>query len=326
LLKKKKLRLFNIRFLNFIFAILYKLFLKSFKLSISLPRPSSIFLWTTIRCSKDCVICPYISDLNKSIEAHEFNIEKFKGLFDLELFRYNFHIGFYGGEPFLCRDLFEMIKFSNNKGLITSVTTNGKHIQKNYVALNESDLDFITVSYYDDEYESLIQSLHLVSGPVIKRMSFILSKQTLNLILKALKLAIDSKFEFFIIEPESDICRLGTNLIYSDSIEFKSMRREVESYLKVSKSRINIRWPKLTKIPLKAPGCYFMWDTIYFKGDYKWAPCCQWQVTDYFDFKNFKWNGDWYQRQRLALIEGREENKFCKNCNYRYDSTMQLGL
>lgn len=36
-----------------------------------------------------------------------------------------FYLNLCGGEPFLRKDIFEIIKFANNSGVITDVTTNG---------------------------------------------------------------------------------------------------------------------------------------------------------------------------------------------------------
>ncbi|MHA1543146.1 MAG: radical SAM protein, partial [Candidatus Hodarchaeales archaeon] len=119
--------------------------------------PVRLWIESTNICNLNCPLCP-----NDSIVAEK------KGFMDLDLFKRlvdeisNFAQDIYlhhRGEPLLHPDLFEMIKYTKQKGLQTKLHTNATQLnEEKSIKLLESGLDFISFSfdgYTKETYEKM---------------------------------------------------------------------------------------------------------------------------------------------------------------------------
>ncbi|MCK4736881.1 MAG: radical SAM protein [Methanophagales archaeon] len=95
-------------------------------------------------CNLDCRIC-----MRKNLESNSgfMSFNNFRGVID----SYNFReVALHGwGEPLLNPGIFQMIRYAKNKGLRTSLTTNGTLVGKNISEIIDSGLDDIAFGFYD---------------------------------------------------------------------------------------------------------------------------------------------------------------------------------
>ena len=56
------------------------------------------------------------------------------------------HIYFFGGEPFMCKDLLDLVRFAAAYGVVTGVNTNGNFLSGRGNDIIASALDYLIVS------------------------------------------------------------------------------------------------------------------------------------------------------------------------------------
>ena len=88
----------------------------------NISKPVSVLLYLTHACNSNCKYC----SLFRKKYPNELTTNEWK-IVILELRKWlgTFYLNLCGGEPFLRKDIFEIIKFANRLGIITDVTTNG---------------------------------------------------------------------------------------------------------------------------------------------------------------------------------------------------------
>lgn len=106
--------------------------------------PLRMDLAITFRCQNNCVHC-YAGGPH---ETSELSTEQWKRAVDRVHEAGVFIVTFTGGEPTLRDDLPELLLYTQNKGLVTGLVTNGRRLKdKSYVeALEKSGLDFVQVT------------------------------------------------------------------------------------------------------------------------------------------------------------------------------------
>lgn len=104
---------------------LYKLYL-SRVLNISLIKPKTVTLTLTSKCNLRCIMCDHWKLKNQEeldIGEIKYLIDQIKdwGIVEIELS---------GGEPFVRKDIWEIIKYASFKNLKMNITTNGTLLNK----------------------------------------------------------------------------------------------------------------------------------------------------------------------------------------------------
>lgn len=110
--------------------------------------PSLIMVHLTEDCNMRCPMCLVWKSRDKfgKRARHSFiSKEDIKKVVDeVKRFKPVFYLT--GGEPLLCKDIFEIISYIHDKGIITSLVTNGWLLPDKAEGLVNSGLDFICVS------------------------------------------------------------------------------------------------------------------------------------------------------------------------------------
>ncbi len=104
----------------------------------------------TYRCNLNCIHCyiPKEYRRKKEISTEEFK----KVILDIAELG-GLYLIFSGGEPFLRKDIFELISFSKKLNFVVVVFSNGSLITKNVAKkLNDSGVDKVEVSIYGQEF------------------------------------------------------------------------------------------------------------------------------------------------------------------------------
>src|SRR5262245_31150533 len=92
--------------------------------------------------------CPTCFRWTSKPDEHELTAEQWKGVIGkLKKWLGTFNLTFTGGEPFLRKDLLEILKFASNNGIITNVVSNGSLIDKTLARqIADSGLDGLALS------------------------------------------------------------------------------------------------------------------------------------------------------------------------------------
>ncbi|MFZ2975067.1 MAG: radical SAM protein [Candidatus Moraniibacteriota bacterium] len=106
--------------------------------------PKFVVLEITRRCNLNCKHC-YINANNGKYD--ELSFDEIKNLVDELSEMKVFVFGLVGGEPFLREDIFEILSYAKNKGLATTLSTNGILITKIIAKkLKEVEISEVSVS------------------------------------------------------------------------------------------------------------------------------------------------------------------------------------
>ncbi len=115
------------------------------------PPPSRVTVRVTNSCNLRCVQCGQWGEkgvyLRPGREAFpkEMTTDEWK-TFLARMAPVCPHIYIFGGEPFLRKDLLEIVRFANQKGMITGVNTNGSYLAGKGEEIVRSGLDYLIAS------------------------------------------------------------------------------------------------------------------------------------------------------------------------------------
>lgn len=113
--------------------------------------PKSVELQLTYCCNLHCDMCGQwgksgiFRENIKNLRNQEITIDAWKNIID-QAAKWKSRINLWGGEPFLKKDIFKIIKYIKSKKLKCSVVTNGVLIDKYYKEIIDSKLDKIFLS------------------------------------------------------------------------------------------------------------------------------------------------------------------------------------
>ena len=118
--------------------------LASAYLNKSVVGPVNVILAPSWRCNSRCKMC----DLSLRSSKGEMNLAEFKRIVDQVKELGGSVFSFLGGEPFVRKDMLEMIRYVKSRKLITQVTTNAIALADKELArkLIETDVDILTFS------------------------------------------------------------------------------------------------------------------------------------------------------------------------------------
>jgi MoaA/NifB/PqqE/SkfB family radical SAM enzyme len=116
-----------------------------------LGKPTQIYLKVTHRCRTQCIMCSIWQNPNRP--AEELSTDQWKTVLDdLRAWMGPYEVWFIGGEPFVRRDIFEILEHTARIGLHSKIVTRGVGI------LNEDQARKLVASGLD-EYHVSVESL-----------------------------------------------------------------------------------------------------------------------------------------------------------------------
>ncbi len=154
----------------------YLLLRLSYFINRSFVKPNNITIAVTHRCQLKCIMCSIHTLPDKS--KKEIESDEIKNLIDqMADFKVK-TIGFDGGEPFLRKDIFDIIAYAREKQIRTHVVSNGFGIDEEIVAdISRAGLNTLALSLdgatrethdhirgVDGSFDRLIQSAELVKA------------------------------------------------------------------------------------------------------------------------------------------------------------------
>jgi radical SAM protein with 4Fe4S-binding SPASM domain len=313
-------------------------YLKSNKKLIVKNKPIIAQIEPTSHCNLKCEMC-IREKINVSIGTMSF--KNFKTILEKLDSLSKIHISGQG-EPFLNKELFDMIKYANKRGITVFFTTNGTMLTKEIIhTICKVDIGEIGISIdstIKEKYEkirkganfnkvktnikNLVNELQKSKKKTIVSTSAVILKDNFNEIPEFIKLANSlgiKKVGFQTIQEKKD---------YIDKYNSKTKTQVVSNFNKELKEKIKQakKIAKKYKITVifdeeKSPGCIWPWRSIYITWNGNITPCCK--ILDYKkpyfgnilkeDFWKI-WNGKEYQLTR-KLLKQRKAPLTCKGCN-----------
>jgi len=277
-------------------------------------------------CNLQCVECPTGTN-GLTRKKGEMEIILFYKIIN-ELSEYIISIIFYfQGEPFLNKNLFEMIKKANNKNIYTYCSTNGHFFtDENISKTLRSGLDELIISL--DGTTQKIYEQYRKNGSLEKVLN---GTKALVLKKKQLKLNLPYiKFQFLVVKPNENQIDEAKTLAKSvgvNKIIFKTAQiydfengnpliPEKEKYSRYKKGEDG-KYHLKKKLKNR---CWRLWSNpvITVEGDV--LPCCFDKDAKYAMGNIYQqsfaeiWNNEKYQNFRKKVLNNRKSIDICRNC------------
>lgn len=275
--------------------------------------PSVIGIETTSRCNLDCIMCPRQEMTRKT---GDMGIELFKNITDDIKGNVEFIWLQDYGEPFLNKDIFDMIRYAKKSGLKTGISTNATVLNAGIIEnILSSGLDYIIFAF---------------DGA---------TKETYEKIRRGAKYErVAQNIKQFIVkknERRADIFTVIQCILMSDT------EKEIKDFKRIWKINgvdgIRIRQVTYSggegkfKNRLNVRPCFWLWSDPHIKWDGTVVPCCQ-DVNAVYPLGNIKdksfgeiWNSGGMVRLREMHILGKYgELSLCKNCNMYQPNNMLI--
>ena len=280
----------------------------------------------TNSCNLSCIECPTGTN-NLSRKKGLFSIDAFKQLLKekaKDLIYLNFY---FQGEPFLNKNIIEMIKMASEKRIFTSVSTNAQLIDNKLAEqIVSSGLNRIIISIDGTSQE--IYEKYRRGGE-------------LNLVIEASKFLINAKkrlannnlkivFQFLVFKHNEhqidEIKKLGTNLGI-DKVEIKTAQiynyqnskniPSIQKYSRYKRTKTG-EYQIKSRLPNK---CWRMWHSAVITQDLKLVPCCFDKDAEYVfgDINTLSISqieeSNTYKKFRQKISNGRSSISICQNCS-----------
>ncbi len=310
------LKLLNSELLNF-----------SYKLSLPfvIGFPEQVMVEPASVCNLNCVLCP-ISKKMINRDRKYLTFEVFKKIFSVPRFFIK-TIAFWNfGEPFLNKELPEMISFVSSAGVKTDVSTNGLIFNKEFLSkLLNSGLSQLIISL--DTYDKKKYSKYRVNGDfdiLVKNVKKIIDTK------KELKSETKIILQFLVTKHNQN----NINKIKEFGKKFKADRIIIKT-IGMGSSFKNPSKKELEFIPTnsyrrynnnllvkknKNKKCEYVWKRAVITSDAKLLPCCRDQISK-FNLGDVnenslikEFNNKYYKDFRKNILSHQKLELMCLRC------------
>ncbi len=303
----------------------------SFYISLIIKKPiiwgqfESISIEPTNLCNLKCIECPTgTNSLTRS--KGEIELQTAKNIIDKNKKHLSYLILYFQGEPFLNKNIFEMISYANKNNIFTYTSTNGHYLtEENCQKIIKSKLDKIIISIdgtTQETYEKYRKNGNL--NTVLKGINTLINiKQQLNSPTPYIELQFLAfkHNEHQIQEIKKLGKQLGVNRTAIKTAQFYNKKNyslitNINKYSRYKKDGKNLIIKK--KIKNK---CWRMWHSavITISGDI--IPCCfdkngnyPYSNTETSEIKNIRQSNK-YKNFSSIILANRKSVDICNNCN-----------
>ncbi len=296
------------------------------KKNISWGLPIAISVEPTTSCNLRCPECPSgLRSFTRPTGMLEPRL--LRSLTDQLKSTLSYVTLYFQGEPFLNRDIFELIEIADNRKIYTTISTNAHYLnEENAEKTVKSGLDKLIISI-DGTTQETYQS-YRIGGSLEKVL-----EGTKNIVEAKKKLKSSTPyimFQFLVVKPNEhqiEDARKLANEFGVDHIGFKTAQiynykngspliPTIDYYSRYKKQEDDTYVLK-NKLEDK---CWRMWHACVMTWDGKIVPCCfdkdAQHVLGDINEQGFKqiWRGESYNKFRTTLLNGRKHIDICKNC------------
>lgn len=312
---KRFLNLLLIVFNYFFSRVLHRVFINSF--------PFSITIEPTTACNLKCVECPTgINSLTR--EKGEMDFNTFKLIID-KTKKYSFYLNLYfQGEPFLNKEIVQMINYAAKNKFFVCIATNGHFI--NVTTANEitnNNLHKLIVSLDGISEQTYLKYRHNGNFTTVTEGIKLLADTKKRKKTKLPELTIQMLINKY-NENDFEKIKSFSRSIGANSIKFKSMQiynnydlLPLNSKYSRYKNVNNKNFTLQKKIRNK---CFRVWSNAVFIFNGNLVTCCfdknAENTIGSIHKENIKelWQGKIFNDYRNVILKDRKKNQICRNC------------
>lgn len=284
--------------------------------------PVSIQVHVTARCNYTCSWCSAGvpgGALNDCKDLTEDIMHKILGF---SITQKAIRMGFIGGEVFLHKKIFSLIKMAGKARLLTTIFSNGSLISNLADDIYKSGLSFLGLSCYDQYYDKLLHNIEKYQSKVFMRKNRpIMSMQKImtsenfldaeKVIRDAIQLKADLVFlqNYYPIDGNTKLC------IYDDNNDYQDFKQKIE---KEYGHKMEIVFPGLLSKEYNPRLCRVLFQTLMFDAQGRAQICCYTPPNEKYGniMKNPNlWNSDIFMNLRFPFINHQLPlHSFCTHC------------
>ena len=264
--------------------------LKFFKL-----KPKTLQLEVTNDCNSNCLICMRVTSKRK---VGYISLDDFLKI-PFENFK---EVAFHGwGEPLLHPKLFEMVKIASDKGVTTSLITNGLILDKKLDDILNSNLDSIAFGIFTTKgKEKVFKNI----SEFVKRNNSI--KNFIDITILPENLEDIKRIVTFAGENGLDV--VLHKLFYAHNPSLSPLPREkIKLACKIAKEIGKDYGIKIYTPPKQTRPCAVALSCIFLSWDFVASPCC------FLHEMGFHYPDLSFDKHRKFLLE-MKKNEICKKC------------
>lgn len=287
--------------------------------------PISFSIEPTNHCNLKCPECPSgLGALTRKLGL--LKLDDYKNWID-QIKDTGFYVQlFFQGEPYINKNLPEMIKYAQKNKIYVSISTNGHFINENNTdKILEAAPDKLIYSV-DGLDEETYQN-YRVGGTFAQVDSALRNLVKRKREMKLKKPFIE--FQFIVMKQNEHLLEKVKKYceeVGVDKLVFKTMQiSSYENALKFLPTNKKYSRYIVDNNPFKIKSevknhCFALWRTSVITWDGKVVPCCFDKDADFtmgiLNGKSFYdiWNSENYNRFRQSILTDRKQNKMCTNC------------
>jgi len=301
--------------------------------------PLRLSLFVTSRCNLQCSFCGWSRPQNQ-LGFNDMSFENFVRIMDR--FRHAVRLELTGGEPFLNKEIFDMIEYAHKQKIGVEMSTNGTIIHNLLCRIISAPLSFLNISldaYDSDEYRrmrggskrlfntvvgnirNLVEKRNKLNSVLRLAVSFVCTKANYRRIPNKVQLAEDLGVDivnFQNLFPLEISPFLEDQCLYDDDSDVWEVIESVEN----TDSRLTIVMPALYKRNIVERNCKDPFQYLSVDADGNIATCCT--IAPHRKYGNVfydkdVWNNLAFQRMRRILMDrSLPLPNFCKTCQRLY--------
>lgn len=302
---------------------------KNTKLNYS---PCHLGIYIINRCTNKCPMC--LCNMTeeeftwKHQETNDMSLETFKAIIDQFNKAIRVAIGGYG-EPFLHKDIFEMIDYAHEKQMRTSIISNGTVLRDKIDRIIKSSLDIISISINatnSDDYkkvcgrqeEGVFETVLNNIGQIVEkkkkrkprfevRTTFVCTKSNYQFMPQVVKLASELEvdyLDFLNLIPSGKVGYTKDQCLYEDDHEVKRVLLELK---KIKSNNLVINLPKLLPRQVKKRKCRWYFSSIIIDTNGNVGGCGR-TIAPHKEYGNVftdedVWNNHHFQEMRKMYLD-----------------------
>ncbi len=310
---------------------------------LSKHNPITAQIEPTLRCNLACRMCVRTE---LGVPLGEMPFETFKSIIDKLDTIVKIHLQGQG-EPFLARDLFQMIDYAASKGIVVNLTSNATLFTEKIVEkICQSQINKMILSVDSTEKEKYETIRKLAKFDVvvagIKRLTAkrgetgakfklaiaaVVMKNNMNEIPKFVKFAHGlgvEQIEFQDLQEKDDYLEKYAKTGFSKDEVVMSYKTEIQKLISEARAEGKKLGVTVAYDDEKDSKCIWPWRSIYLNWQGRVTPCCVILEPHKFGDMNLAeqsleeiWNGPYYQALREGLLDKDVPMfKLCEGCRW----------
>lgn len=303
-------------FINLAAYFLNKIYFKRTSLKF---YPISMVIYLTKRCNYSCSFCYAQEALDKRNFKNDLTLPQMEELMQTPFGRKALRVGLLGGEPFLNKDIFRMLRRLKELGKITTVVSNASLITGEKIPmLLDSQLDVLGLSLYDNNRRHVERVVRAIDGKLKYWVQTVIDAGEIGKMESIIEFCLSIGCENLQI---SNCVPLGEKNqgqpIYEDNEEYLKEEKRLKAKYK---GKINISWVQLLPRQPRPRACAMPFSYVHIDNMGNLGACCM-RPPDGKKFGNVfqdedAWNRPYYLKLRQSMYDlNQAPMEECKHCD-----------